>query len=244
MNSTSGKTAPVVLGVIPARGGSKRLPRKNVLALGGVPLIAYSIQAAKASKTLSDFLVTSEDAEILEVARRFGAPTPFVRPADLSTDTVRNIDTVRHALEFMEEDTAKRYDMVVLLQPTCPFRTAQHIDGAVVALWGSEFPTLASVKGPYKKRDPNLKRIEEGRLLAYCEQAQGDDRVPFYVYNACIYAAKRDYFLREKRLVSNYQEPLIMSEEHSIDIDTELDLQVAETYLTFLDLALPKEESG
>jgi CMP-N-acetylneuraminic acid synthetase len=225
------KRAPRALGVIPARGGSKRLPRKNIISVAGHPLIAHTIMAAQKATCLSDWLVTSDDDEIIEVAKRYGAPVPFKRPSELGSDVVRNIETVRHALTFMEEATGQPYDIVVLLQPTCPIRDPAHIDAAVGFLWASDCDTLASVKGPFKKRDPILKAVRDGRLEPYvADEQDGADIEPFYLYNASIYAARRDYFLRARKLVSRHQVPLIMDRYHSIDIDEEADLAVAEAY--------------
>jgi len=230
----SSSTKPRALGVIPARGGSKRVPRKNILPVAGHPLIAHTIMAAARATALTDWLVTSEDEEIIEVARRYGAPVPFRRPAELSGDEVRNIDTVKHALGFMEAQAGQPYDIVVLLQPTCPVRDPDHIDRAVNMLWASELDTLASVKGPFKKRDPILKGIRDGVLEPWCAHSEGNDANPFYLYNASIYATKRDYFLREGRLVSRRQVPLVMDQMHSCDVDEVPDLLVAESYLNFL----------
>lgn len=233
---------PRVLGVIPARGGSKRLKRKNIRLVGGEPLIVHTIRAAQQALSLTDFLVSSEDEEILEIARDHGAPTPFVRPACLATDEVRNIDTVLHALDFMEQRSGRRYDMVVLLQPTCPVRKPEHIDGAVRLLWKSKLPTLASVKGPYKKRDPNLKSIRNDTLVDYCELRHDMEWEPFYIYNAAIYAAKRSYLVEERRLVSDKQVPFVMDELHSVDVDSEIDLMVAELFLEYRDRYLAAKE--
>lgn len=225
-------STPRALAVIPARGGSKRLPRKNVREVAGHPLIAHTIMAAQGATALTDFLVTSEDAEIIEVAKRYRAPVPFVRPQALAGDEVRNIDTVRHALDFMEEAMHRPYDMVVLLQPTCPVRDPAHIDQAVTLLWESPLDTLASVKGPYEKRDPILKGIRDGILESYCDGA--DRREAFYLYNASIYAAKRDYFVAQGKLISDRQVPLVMDQMHSADVDTEADLMVSAAYLAYL----------
>lgn len=183
---------------------------------------------------LTDFLVSSEDDEILEVARKFGAPTPFKRPEHLAGDHVRNNETIEHALHFMEKKTGKPYDIIVLLQPTVPIRSPVHIDQAVLALWKSDLPTLASVKGPFKKRDPVLKRIRNKVLESYCGGEEGTDWEPFYIYNASIYAIKRDYLLKERKFVSSRQVPLVMDEFHSADIDTVADVFVVEAYLKHL----------
>jgi len=234
MTQTSQHSIPRALGVIPARGGSKRLPRKNILPVAGHPLIAHTIMAAAAATRLTDWLVTSEDDEIIDIARRYDAPVPFKRPENLSGDEIRNIDTVRHALGFMEAQTGKPYDIVVLLQPTCPIRDPAHIDQAVDLLWQSQQDTLASVKGPFKKRDPILKGIRGGVLEPWCSHSEEQGAEPFYLYNASIYAARREYFLREGKLVSHRQVPLLMDQMHSCDVDEAPDLLVAEAYLNYL----------
>lgn len=230
------------LGVIPARGGSKRLPRKNALPLCGAPVVAWTIAAARAATRLTDWLLSTDDAEIAAIGRRYGAPVPFVRPPELATDTVRNSDVMVHALEFMERQTGKPYDIVVLLQPTCPIRMPADIDRAVDLLAASGLPTLASVRGPYKKRDPNLKRVgADGVLVDYVPIEPGADWEPYYIYNAAIYAIRRDWLLEQRSFVSPRQVPLPMDEFHSTDIDTMSDLLVAEARLRFLGRAAPQE---
>lgn len=229
------KNGPRVLAVIPARGGSKRLPRKNILNIDGHPMIAYSIIAAREASLVTDWIVSSEDEEILEVARQYGAPAPFRRPASLATDEVRNIEVVLHALEHMENERALKYDVIVLLQPTAPIRKASHIDEAILRLWESDLPSLAAVKGPFQKRDPILKRIdEEGNLVPYRADSVLDPQEPFYIYNAALYAVKRDYFVREKRFISEKQVPYVMDKYHSTDVDELADLIVAGTYLEMI----------
>ncbi len=129
---------PKVLGVIPARGSSKRFPNKNIRMLAGKPLIAWTIEAAQKAKRLTDYLVSSDALLIIDVARNYGAPVPFTRPSELATDTVRNIEVVAHALKFMESKKQIVYDIIMLLQPTSPIRNPVHIDKAVNMLWESE----------------------------------------------------------------------------------------------------------
>jgi CMP-N-acetylneuraminic acid synthetase len=134
----------------------------------------------------------------------------------------------------MENLRNTRYDMVVLLQPTCPIRKSSHIDEAVDLLWRSELPTLASVKGPFKKRDPNLKKISNGALVDYCGTEVSGDWEPFYIYNASIYAAKRGYLVTERKLVSATQVPLVMDAVYSADVDTMADVYVVEAFMKHL----------
>ncbi len=226
---------PNVLGVIPCRGGSKRLPRKNIKILAGLPLVGYTIRAAQQSKSLTDYLVSSEDKEIIKIAKKYGAPVPFIRPAELATDDVRNIDVVDHALKFMENKNGIIYDIIVLLQPTCPIRDIRHIDLAVEMLANSDLDTAVSVKGPFKKRDPILKAIRNGILEDYIPVDDIRNVESFYLYNAALYAVKRNYFIQHKKLISFRQVPLVMDQFHSIDIDTEADFIIAEAYLKFIE---------
>ncbi len=227
---------PQVLAVIPARGGSKRFPRKNIHPIKGHPLIAYTIKAAADATRLTDWLVSTDDPEIAEVARRYGAPVPFMRPANLSGDTDRNNVVVRHAMDFLEAQTGRRYDILVLLQPTCPIRSAAHIDQAVERLWASPLDTLATVSGPIKKRDPNIKAIRGGELVPYNEKEDPTSWDAAYIYNASIYAMKRDFFLRENCFVSQRSVPLVIDRFHSADIDEKIDALVAELYFDVLGL--------
>ena len=201
--------------------------------MAGKPLIAYTIEAAASAKRLTDFLVSSEDDEILEIARKHGAPTPFVRPVELAGDQIRNIDVVAHALTFMEEKTGLPYDIIMLLQPTSPIRDAKHIDAAVTKLWASEADSLVSVKGPFKKRDPILKKKENGLLVDFSDDP-AMRREPFYIYNASIYSVRRNFFIKNRRLISERQVPLVMDAFHSIDVDTQTDFMLAETILEIM----------
>ena len=172
---------PKVLGVIPARGSSKRFPNKNIRMLAGKPLVAWTIEAAQKAMRLTDYLVTSDALLITDIAKNYGAPVPFIRPPELATDTVRNIEVVAHALKFMETEKQIVYDIIVLLQPTSPIRNPAHIDQAVDMLWQSDLDSVVSVKGPFKKRDPILKAIRNGVLEDYCP-VQDPDRYRTFLY--------------------------------------------------------------
>lgn len=217
-----------VLGVIPARGGSKRFPRKNIANLNGKPLIEYSINAAKNSNLLTDYIFSTDDKEIRNIANDVGGYAPFLRPAELSGDEVRNSSTMIHALNYMEELKGFEYDYVVLLQPTSPLRRGEHIDEAIDSIINLDVDTLASVKGPYKKRDINLKKIVNNQLENLIDKNE-----EYFIYNAAIYIAKRDWLLKEMRFTSENEVPYIMDEASSIDIDEEIDLFIAEAALKY-----------
>lgn len=226
---------PKVLAIIPARGGSKRFPRKNIYPLLGKPMICYTIEAAQKSSLVTDSIVSSEDDEIIQIAKQHGANVPFKRPYKLATDKIRNIDVVLHALEYMESNKNFTYDIIILLQPTSPIRKSSHIDEAIELLYNSNIETLASVKGPFKKRDAILKKINKnGNLVKYCETLNTYDNSPFFMYNASIYAAKRDFFVANNSYISKKQIPFVMDKYHSIDVDDDFDMKTAETYIKYL----------
>ena len=202
--------------------------------LAGKPLVAWTIEAAQKARRLTDYLVSSDALLIMDIAKNYGAPVPFKRPPELATDTVRNIEVVAHALEFMETKRQMTYDIIVLLQPTSPIRNPVHIDEAIISLWESDLDSVASVKGPFKKRDPILKAIRNGILEDYCPVADPANTEPFYLYNAALYAVKRNYFVTHHKLISGRQVPLIMDPIYSVDVDTEADFLMAETYLNYL----------
>jgi CMP-N-acetylneuraminic acid synthetase len=133
-----------VLALIPARGGSKSIPRKNIRPLAGFPLIAYSIRAGLAAETVRRVIVSTDDERIAAVARQFGAETPFLRPPELAEDHTTDLPVFQHALRWLEENQGYRPDIVVQLRPTSPFRRVAHIDQAVYRLL--EQPQADSVR--------------------------------------------------------------------------------------------------
>jgi CMP-N,N'-diacetyllegionaminic acid synthase len=133
-----------VLGIIPARGGSKRLPGKNLRPFRGIPLIAHTIRAARAARGVTDVLVSTDDAAIAEVAVAEGCPPPFLRPVELATDSAESVDVALHALDALEAHGG-RYDAVALLQPTSPFRVAEDIDSCVAECIESRAPAAVLV---------------------------------------------------------------------------------------------------
>jgi len=215
------------LGLIPARSGSKRLPNKNRRELNGKPLFLYTVEAALQSK-LTDVVFSTDCPEMAETARQNGAEVPFVRPADISDDRSTNKDVLMHALEFMEVRNDEHYDIVMVLQPTSPIREPGHIDECIRTLCGPQFDTVASVAGPVSKRQKTIKiRGEKGELQDYREGLLCD----YYQYNGSIYGAKRDYFAATKDYHSGRQFGFVMDKLHSVDIDDEIDFEIASLLL-------------
>jgi len=224
-----------ILGVIPARGGSKTIPKKNIKILLNKPLIAYTIEAALKSKLLTKVIVSSDDPEIIEVSKKYGAEVPFVRPKELATDTALAVDTIKHAVLTMEELERTKYDYVVMLQPTTPFRTAEDIDAALEKLITTGADSVISVVNVGAMHPARMKKIVNDRLVDYAEEEiENMPRqmlTPVYIRNGAIYATKRDVLVNQNTFKGNDCRPYIMPEERSINIDSELDFLLAEAVL-------------
>ena len=221
-----------LLGIIPARGGSKRIPRKNIISFGGQPLIKYTIDAALSSQRLSRFFVSTDDEEIATIARNAGAEVPFLRPPELATDLVNSIPVMQHAIEFFEIKGGN-VDVVVLMQPTSPFRNAHHVDDAIDLFISSGADSLTSVcrnkEHPYYAWKVDKHGIKP--FFSYDKQELPRQKLPpAYVENGAIYIAKRS-LIDKGTFYGNKVIPFIMDAWHSVDIDTPLDLLWAEFLL-------------
>lgn len=220
------------LGVIPARGGSKGVRNKNIRTLGGKPLIAYSIEAAKAS-SLSRVIVSTDSEEIAAIARAYGAEVPFLRPAELATDSAKAIPVIHHALQWMENQENTKYDAVMMLQPTTPFRTFQDINEAIEILekFGSDSViSVVDVEGHHPAR---MKYLGQGMQLIdppFCEAYENQPRQelePMYIRNGAIYLT-RTTILKGGSFKGMDCRALLMPIGRSVNIDTEFDFRYAE----------------
>jgi CMP-N,N'-diacetyllegionaminic acid synthase len=217
-----------VLALIPARGGSKGLPRKNVLPLAGKPLIAWSIEAALKSKYVDRIVVSSDNDEIIAAARAAGAEVPFVRPADLAGDTTPSLDVALHALQALDQ----RYDYLVLLQPTSPLRDAPDIDGCIETCVRQAAPSCVSVskadKSPYwmytqdaqQRLVPVLPRpdasIHQRQLLP-----------TIYALNGAVYVTQTSALVADRAFVTAATVAWEMPRSKAVDIDGDLDFKIA-----------------
>jgi CMP-N-acetylneuraminic acid synthetase len=225
------------LGVIPARGGSKSVPRKNIALLHGRPLIAYTIEAARASRRLTHFLVSSEDPEIIAVAADCGAPVPFVRPAELATDVAPTLPVVQHAVREMERMEGIIFEIVVLLQPTTPLRCAQDIDAAVAKLIDTGADSVVSVVDVGAYHPARMRQIVDDRLVELPmreprEMLRRQELPPVYIRNGAVYAVRRQVVMEQNSLIGQVSRPYIMPEERSVNIDSRLDMLMAEILLS------------
>lgn len=192
-----------VLAVIPARGGSKGLPRKNITQLCGKPLIGWTIEKAKKSKYIDVLLVTTDCQEIAEVAKEFSAYVPFLRPKELASDEASTYDTVMHALVYLEKNEAKLFDIVVLLEPTSPLRDDDDIDLMLekfVALQDS-FDSIVSV-GEVNEHPSLMKRLVGSGIEPFCpglpQATRRQDNEPAYFPFGVAYIAKTSEYVAQK----------------------------------------------
>jgi CMP-N-acetylneuraminic acid synthetase len=222
--------------VIPARGGSKGIPRKNLAPLAGRPLIAYSIEAARGSKTLTRILVSTDDDEIAAVARRLGADVPFLRPSALAADDTPMVPVLADLLLTLREREHFEADVLVLLQPTSPFRRADHIDAAVNLLTTSGADSVVSVIAvPHQFTPASLMQLQGDVLVPWADgpaPLRRQDKQTLFARNGpAIVAVKPRVILEDGRLYGAQTRGLVMSREDSLDIDDALDLRLAELLL-------------
>lgn len=216
------------IAIIPARGGSKGIPRKNIKLLGGKPLIAYSIEAALKSK-IDKVIVSTEDEEIAEISRRYGAEV-INRPKELARDDSTRMDVVFHALDDLKP---KNYnpDIVVLLQPTSPLRRAEDVDNAIKLFLNSNCGSVVSVcemePPPYWSfviEEGYLKSLFDERYLRMRRQ----DLARAYIPNGAIFISRVQTLYKYREFYCNYNIPYFMPIERSVDIDNEIDFMLAE----------------
>lgn len=221
-----------ILALIPARGGSVRLPRKNILPFAGKPLIAWSIEAALGAGKITKVVVSTDDDEISSVSKKYGAEVPFQRPAELATNTSTTTDVLIHAIEYFKSIN-ESFDYVIVLQPTSPLRTSTHINEAIDLLNKKEADAIVSVcelAHPIEWCNFIPENLSlENFLDEKVKNKRSQDFVPVYRPNGSIFILDVEKFLNCKKL---YFDKNIyaynMRERTSIDIDTIEDLLMAE----------------
>ncbi len=224
-----------VVGLITARGGSKGVPRKNLKLLAGKPLIAWTIESARQSRRLDRVIVSTEDEEIADISRRWGAEVPFMRPVELAQDDSPHILVVEHAIRWLQEHDEGSLSRLLLLQPTSPLRTAEDIDAAIELAESRDAEAVVSVC--QTEHHPYLvKRIlPDGTLddfmkpdLAYPRR---QDLPPAYALNGAIYLSRIESLLSSRTFLPKGIFPYIMPPERSLDINSAWDFYVAELVL-------------
>jgi CMP-N-acetylneuraminic acid synthetase len=222
-----------VLGVIPARGGSKTVPHKNICLVAGKPLVAYTIECAARSTALTRCIVSTDSREIAEVCRKAGGDVPFLRPAELAGDDTPTLPVLLHALEQLHE----AYDAVMILQPTSPLRTPGDIDSAVKLL--DSDPSADSVVSVVKVGDHHparMKQIRDGVLIdpPFAESVEGQrrqDLSELYLRNGAIYLTRTQVLKQQGSLKGRKSLAYVMPEERSVNVDGQVDLILAEALI-------------
>lgn len=223
-----------IIAIIPARAGSKGIPGKNLIQLSGKPLVAYTIEAALKSKSISKTYVTSENSQILNISAKYGASI-IVRPRDLASDNTSMEEVVLDALRQIEKK-GELYDLLILLQPTSPLRDENDIEKAIKLFHARKVTGLISgykpIRSPFKAFKVNEKGYLEGLI---------DSRSPFdnrqnlpesFMANGAIYIISISEFKKNKSLLSNRTIPFIMGGQKSIDIDHKEDLKLFEAFIS------------
>ena len=231
----SGHRAPTILGIIPARGGSKAIPRKNLALLANKPLLAWTVEVALESASLDRVVISTDDPEIAEVGKKFGAEVPFLRPAELATDISPSLDVILHAIHWLDDNEKYRPDYVLLLQPTSPLRTAADIRESIKLALAKQADSVVSVceshQHPLWMKGVN----DEGRLIDLYPQsaapARRQDLYPVFALNGAIYLALRTFLLSERAFISDCTYAYVMPENRSLDVDTPWDLYLANLIL-------------
>ena len=222
-----------IVALIPARGGSKGIKNKNIIDLCGKPLISYTIQAALESKYIDKVIVSTDSQEIADVAIKYGAEVPFLRPGELASDTSKTIDAVMHAVGELEK-RKEEYDILILLQATQPLRTADDIDSAIELFIKNKGQSLVSVS-PVEDNPILIRTIDNlGRMnsiLPMKSTCRRQDMPLYYRVNGCIYIN----LISELDLNTSFNDnkiPYIMPKERSVDIDEIKDLLIAQYYIS------------
>jgi N-acylneuraminate cytidylyltransferase len=227
-------TAPRVLGLVAARGGSRGLPRKNVLPLGGKPLVAWTIEAAHGARALHRTILSSDDADIIAAGRAAGCDVPFVRPAALAGDRSSTVDVALHALDWLAE-RGDAFDVLVMLPATAPLRRAEHVDGAVARLLsdGAAEAVVAVTDADYPPWWM-LSITNERLAWLFPEGAKADHRQELpaaYRPNGSIYAIRVPVLRAQRTFYPKETAPYVMPREASVNVDAALDLTLAEALL-------------
>lgn len=224
-----------ILAIIPARGGSKGLPKKNILKLIDKPLIAYTIEEAKKSKYINRIMVSTEDDEIAKISLKYGAEVPFMRPSELAQDTSSTNSVIINVLEEFKTRENYEPDIICVLQCTSPLRKFEDIDGTIEKMLKNNSEGSVSISearsNPYWTNilDTNERLkyfVEEGKKIK-----RRQDLPKIYEINGAVYVIKREAFLKYKNIEAEDVSAYLMDEENSLDIDNIIDFKLAEVVL-------------
>ncbi len=248
--STPLHVSPKVLALVPARGGSKGIPRKNVRLLAGKPVVAYSVESGLRARLVTRVVCSTDDEEIAAAARDAGADVPFLRPAELAQDTTEDWPVFQHALQWLEEQEGWVPDLVVNLRPTSPLRRVEHVDAAVQLLLDTGVDSVKSVC--VARQHPHKMWVMEpgggGRMEPYLRTPFRLERGPdvpraeldtIYWQNGVVDVTRRSVILDQGVMIGRTVAGLVTEPEDSVDLDTPLDFTVAEILMANRHQGLP-----
>lgn len=226
-----------MIALIPARGGSKGLPGKNIKNLCGKPLIAHTIEAALKAEGIERVIVTTDSEEIAAVAREYGAEVPFLRPAALAGDTSSAVDVYLHAVDFLEKESGRSIEKFMVLLPTAPLRNSVNIEQALRQFYEKNAETLISMREAETPISWYYEMNIEGRVKNLgldAENAVKNRQVnkKYYIPNGAIYILDKKLLKEKRTYYSDNTVAYLMSAEQSVDIDCELDFKIAELLLS------------
>ncbi|PYJ83202.1 MAG: hypothetical protein DME22_16395, partial [Verrucomicrobia bacterium] len=231
--------------IVPARGGSKRIPRKNLAVAGGRSLLGWAVHAAKTARQVGKVIVSTDDDEIAQAARVLGVEIPWLRPAELSQDNTTTLDVVIHALTWAVQNVKPTPEFGVLLEPTAPLRTPQHVDEALNILAGSDADSVVSVCELSHSFNPEeVLVIDDGVLRPFVagrtmqtRRLRGE-QPPAYILSGLVYAFRIQAVLEQRNLYGRKTLPLVTAWEYFLDVDTLEDLRWADFKIS--QLAAPR----
>ena len=228
-----------VIAIVPARGGSKGLPGKNMRELCGQPLISWSIQAGLGSSHVDEVMVTTDSPEIADVARAFGAAVPFMRPADLASDTATSFDVIWHTLEFYKTELRRSFDYVVLLEPTSPLRDKRDVDMALRQLLNK--PQASAIAGICKTESQNpaflVRRDAAGFIEGYENRSmkvlRRQDIAEVFFFEGSVYISETEALIRHKTFYHAQTIGYEVPKWKSLEIDDMVDFVMVEALMRF-----------
>ncbi|PSP48874.1 acylneuraminate cytidylyltransferase family protein [Halobacteriales archaeon QH_3_68_24] len=219
-----------VLGLVPCRGGSKGIPRKNVREVAGEPLLAHTVRASCDAERVDRTVVSTDDAEIKEAALEAGADVPFDRPAELATDEALIEPVIEHAVEWLREHEGETYDTIALLQATAPLRTAEHVDEAVATYEAEDADSLVAVSegDSYRWRETP----DGAEIVNYDSRKRRQEKEPEYVESGALYLVDTDLFLETGDLQAGKTALSVLDRVSALDIDEPFELWMADEILS------------
>lgn len=229
-----------IVSIIPARGGSKGVPRKNIKLLGRKPLISYAIKAALASKYIDRVIVSTDNEEIAEIAKKNKAEVPFIRPSELAQDTSTTLSVLQHAIQFLINEEQYTPDLIVLIQPTSPFVTYQDINSAIEKLIKKRTNSCVSFCEVSERPEWMFVLDRTDKIYSFLKKkstkTRRQDLPKVFRLNGAVYVAKRDLIMKEGKIIDETNcSAILMPQERSVDIDKPVDFWIAEAILKYLD---------